>query len=117
AKAFATQGVEWFEEPVSSDELENLRRVRERAPPGMAIAAGEYADSPRYALRMLQAEAVHVLQLDATRCLGITGFLEAAAIADAFGIPVSSHCAPSLHVALGCAVPRFQHLEYFADHA
>ena len=33
-QAFAEHDVRWFEEPVSSDDLEGLRRVRERAPPG-----------------------------------------------------------------------------------
>ena len=35
-------GVEWFEEPVSADDLEGLRLMRNRAPAGMDIAAGEY---------------------------------------------------------------------------
>ena len=42
AHAFAELGVSWFEEPVSSDDLEGLRLLRDRAPEGMDIAAGEY---------------------------------------------------------------------------
>src|SRR6185437_8384859 len=42
AERFATMGVTWFEEPVSSDDLEGLRLIRDRAPPGMAVSAGEY---------------------------------------------------------------------------
>ena len=52
----------------------------------------------------------------ATRCGGVTGFLDAAALADAFGVPLSSHCAPALHVPLCCAARRAVHLEYFHDH-
>jgi L-alanine-DL-glutamate epimerase-like enolase superfamily enzyme len=97
ALAFAHQcanfGVTWFEEPVSSDDLTGLRLMRDRAPPGMAIAAGEYGYEPLYFRRMLEAGAVDVLQADATRCGGFTGFLKAAALADAYGLPLSAHTA------------------------
>ncbi len=77
AEAFAELDVAWFEEPVSSDDLEGLRLLRDRAPAGMKIAAGEYGYDPVYFRRMLAAGAVDVLQADATRCAGITGFLRA----------------------------------------
>ena len=108
--------VRWFEEPVSSDDLEGLRLLRDRAPGGMAIAAGEYGWDSMELKNLLVAGAVDVLQADATRCGGVTGFMAAAALCDSFGVPLSSHCAPSIHVALGCAAPRFVHLEWFYDH-
>ncbi len=116
ARRFAGDDVRWFEEPVSSDDLEGLRLLRDTRPPGMAIAAGEYGYDSFYFRRMLEASAVDALQADATRCAGITGFLEAAAIADAYGLPLSSHCAPALHVAPCCAAARAVHLEWFHDH-
>jgi len=117
ADAFAEQGVCWFEEPVSSDDLDGLRLVRDRAPAGMEIAAGEYAYDLPYFRRMLEAGAVDVLQIDATRAAGITGFLQAAALAVAFEIEVSAHCAPSLHIHPCCALANVRPLEYFHDHA
>lgn len=114
---FADLGVSWFEEPVSSDDLPGLRLVRDRAPAGVDIAAGEYGYDPFYFRRMLDAGAVDVLQADVTRCLGVTGFLRAAALCDARSLPLSSHCAPSLHLHVACAAPRVRHLEYFHDHA
>ena len=66
---------------------------------------------------MLEAEAVDVLQADATRCGGFSGFLAAAQMAASFGCPISSHCAPSLHMHVGCAVRHFRHVEYFHSHA
>jgi L-alanine-DL-glutamate epimerase-like enolase superfamily enzyme len=117
AKRFAECDVTWFEEPVSSDDLAGLRRVRDRSPAAMEIAAGEYGYDSLYFRRMLESEAVDVLQLDATRCKGFTGFLEGAAIAASFGCPISAHCAPSLHMHVGCAVQNFRHVEYFHDHA
>ena len=116
ARAFAELNVTWFEEPVSSDDLEGLRFVRERAPAGMEIAAGEYGYDVDYFRRMLESGAVDVLQADATRCGGFTGFLQAAALCDAFHISLSSHCAPALHVHVACATPCFRHAEYFYDH-
>ncbi|MGE5639927.1 MAG: enolase C-terminal domain-like protein [Clostridia bacterium] len=116
AEAFAEQDVRWFEEPVSSDDLEGLRLLRDRAPAGMDVSAGEYGYDSAYFRRMLAAGAVDVLQADATRCGGISGFLEAAALCASHGLPLSSHCAPSLHAPLCCAVPQAVHLEYFHDH-
>jgi len=116
ADAFARDEVSWFEEPVSSDDLDGLRLIRDRAPAVMDIAAGEYGYEPQYFKRMLDSGAVDVLQADATRCGGPTGFLRAAALCDAAGLPLSSHTAPSIHAHLCCAVPRARHLEYFHDH-
>ena len=116
AQMFAEEGVSWFEEPVSSDDLEGLRLLRDRAPAGMEIAAGEYGYDLTYFLRMLEAGAVDVLQADATRCAGVTGFLQTAALCSAYGLPFSAHTAPALHLHLCCAAPTARHLEYFHDH-
>ena len=117
AEAFAELGVSWFEEPVSSDDLEGLRLLRDRAPAGMDIAAGEYGYDLRYFRHMLDARAVDVLQADATRCAGITGFLQVGALCSAHCLPLSAHCAPALHAHVCCAVPVVRHVEYFHDHA
>ena len=116
AAAFADVGVSWFEEPVSSDDLEGLRLVRENAPPGMRIAAGEYGYDSFYFRRMLEAGAVDVLQADATRCAGVTGFLAAGNLCSAFTTPFSAHTAPSIHAHAACAVPSAINVEYFFDH-
>ena len=116
AAAFADLGVSWFEEPVSSDDLEGLRLIRERAPAGMRIAAGEYGYDSFYFRRMLEANAVDVLQADATRCAGITGFLAAGNLCASFSTPFSAHTAPSLHAHAACALPSAINVEYFFDH-
>ncbi|HEV2270428.1 MAG TPA: enolase C-terminal domain-like protein [Steroidobacteraceae bacterium] len=116
ALALADLGVTWYEEPLSSEDLSGLKLLRDRAPAGMELTAGEYGYDSVYFRRMCAAGAVDVLQADATRCKGITGFLRAAAIADAFLLPLSSHCAPSLHLHACCAAPRVRHMEYFHDH-
>lgn len=109
-------GVSWFEEPVSSADFDGLRFVREHGPAGLEVAAGEYVYVLRDALNLLEARAVDCLQLDVTRCGGITGFLAAAAVAHGHGLDVSAHCAPQLSAHVMCAIPNARHIEYFHDH-
>lgn len=117
AQDFAQFGVKWFEEPVSSDDLQGLRFVRENLPTGIRVAAGEYGYTSDYFSRMLQAQAVDVLQGDATRCAGITGLIEAETLCRTAHLPFSFHCAPALHASVACALPSYWIGEYFFDHA
>ena len=107
-------GVVWFEEPVSSDDLDGLREVRDAC--GADVAAGEYGYSLGYFAKMVTAGAVDCLQVDVTRCGGYTIWLRAAAVAAAHNLQVSGHCAPNLHAHVATAVPNLRHLEYFHDH-
>jgi L-alanine-DL-glutamate epimerase-like enolase superfamily enzyme len=111
---FAEQGVTYFEEPVPFNHLDQLAFIRQHS--SVPIASGEYAYHIYDIRNVLEAKAVDIMQIDATRCLGITGCLQAAALAHAFGVPLSTHTAPSIHAHLGCAVPQIEHLEYFHDH-
>lgn len=112
--AYDDLGVSWFEEPVSSDDLAGLAALRRTL--RSDIAAGEYTDGPSYAQQMCAAGAVDCLQIDVTRCGGITGWLQCAAIADSLHLQVSGHCVPALHIAPAMAVPNLRHVELFADH-
>lgn len=116
AETFAAAGARWLEEPLTSEDLDGLRALRHKAPPGLAIVAGEYVDGIAAARRLLEAEAVDVLQLDATRCGGITGFLSCEALARAHRTQVSAHCAPTAHLAVAAAAPSLRHIEWFHDH-
>ena len=104
----------WFEEPVSSDDVEGLRLLRDQGPPGLDIAAGEYGDIPVYFRHM--AGAVDCLQADVTRCGGYTGLLLVGALCEAEGVDLSGHCAPQLSAHGLAAVQRLRHLEWFHDH-
>jgi L-alanine-DL-glutamate epimerase-like enolase superfamily enzyme len=118
AETFATEaGVSWFEEPVSSDDLEGLRLLRDRGPAGMDIAAGEYGYDLFYFARMLDAGAVDVLQADATRCGGITQMLQVAALCAARGLRLSAHTSPAIHAHVCAAIEPLEHVEYFHDHS
>ncbi|HEY7353216.1 MAG TPA: enolase C-terminal domain-like protein [Terriglobales bacterium] len=116
AEAFDAFDVSWFEEPVSSDDLEGLRLLRDNVPAAMEIAAGEYGYDVFYFRRMIDAGAVDVLQADITRCGGVTGFLHAAALCQAHNLPLSCHTAPALHTHVACAVVPLRNIEYFHDH-
>ncbi len=116
ANAFHEYGVEWFEEPVVSDDHEGLRLLRDRAPAPMLVTAGEYGYDLVYFRHMLEAGAVDVLQADATRCAGITGFMQAGTLCEAFMTPFSAHTAPSIHQHPCCALGRACNVEYFYDH-
>ena len=107
-------GVTWFEEPVSSQDLAGLAVIRQQVRPD--VTAGEYSWSLADSARLLSAGAVDCLQLDVTRCGGITEFLRGAALAAAHNVQVSGHCAPNLHAPVAAAVPNLRHLEYFHDH-
>lgn len=116
AQLFEQYGVEWYEEPVSSDNLSGLSYIREHCPAGINIAAGEYGFNITYFREMLLNHSVDILQADATRCGGITGFMEAGKLAGAFHVPFSFHCAPSLHLHAALSLPSFYTGEYFHDH-
>jgi L-alanine-DL-glutamate epimerase-like enolase superfamily enzyme len=116
AEGFAKFGVSWLEEPVAADELEQLAFIRSQMPSGMKVAAGEYAYRLSDLRALLTAGAVDVLQADATRCGGVTGFLKAGHLAEAFHVPLSSHCAPGVHLHPVLSLNAFSIAEYFHDH-
>jgi L-alanine-DL-glutamate epimerase-like enolase superfamily enzyme len=114
AAVYAGHGVSYFEEPVSSDDREGLALVRRQAPPGMAIAAGEYA----WDLDELAglAGSVDILQADVTRVGGVTNMLRADGICRTRRRRFSAHCAPAVSAHVCCAMETVEHLEYFHDH-
>jgi L-alanine-DL-glutamate epimerase-like enolase superfamily enzyme len=117
ADVFRGFGVDWFEEPVSSDDLRGLKFIREQGPQDMMIAAGEYGYTQDYFANMIQSGAVDVLQADATRCGGVTGLLKTGHLCEAFHHPFSFHCAPALHLHVSICLNAFAIGEYFYDHS
>ena len=117
SQRFATDfGVTYFEEPVTSEDLDGLRLVRERGPVGLTVAAGEYGWNLSYFQRMLDAGAVDILQADVTRCGGITNLLRVDGLCKARSVPFSAHCVPAVTAHAGCAMETLVHAEYFFDH-
>ncbi|MCC5580054.1 mandelate racemase [Microtetraspora sp. AC03309] len=112
ARAMDEWDVRWFEEPVSSDDVRGMRRVRDAV--RADVAAGEYGCDLYYFRRLVRV--VDCLQIDVTRCGGILEWRRAAAVAAARGLEVSGHCAPQLHLHAALATPNVRHLEWFHDH-
>jgi L-alanine-DL-glutamate epimerase-like enolase superfamily enzyme len=112
--ALADHHVTWFEEPVSSQDAAGLAAIRRQVRPD--VAAGEYSWTLADSARLLAGSAVDCLQADVTRCGGITGFLQTAALAAAHNTQISGHCAPNLHARVAGGVPNLRHIEYFHDH-
>lgn len=108
--------ISWFEEPVSSDDRPGMAFVRGHIGPDIDVAAGEYSYTLDDTRMMLEARATDVQQVDVTRAGGVSGFLQAASLCDAFHVDLSAHCAPAAHLHAACAAPRFRNLEWFHDH-
>ncbi len=106
--------VRWFEEPVSSDDLSGLQRIRSQS--CADVAAGGYGFSLDYFRRMCAAEAVDCVQVDVTRCGGITELLRIAAVAAAYNLDISGHGAPYQVAPALAAIPNLRHTEWFCDH-
>lgn len=116
AQHFAEQRVTWFEEPVYREDYPGTRFVREHAPPGMEISSGEYGYGLYTFARMIEERTVDVLQADATRCGGFSGLLAVDGLCQSTMTPLSTHCAPHLHVHVAMACKQLRHVEYFYDH-
>jgi L-alanine-DL-glutamate epimerase-like enolase superfamily enzyme len=114
AHHFQMYGVSYFEEPVVFDLLEDLAQVC--AAIEIPVATGEYGYDIYDFQNVIRVGAADILQADATRCLGITGCLQAAQLAAEYHLPFSTHTAHSLHLPIACAVPQIEHMEYFYDH-
>jgi L-alanine-DL-glutamate epimerase-like enolase superfamily enzyme len=116
ARWFAGEGIVWLEEPVSSDDLHGLAQIRREGPPGLAITAGEYGWDIFHFQRLLEHDAVDVVQPDVTRCGGYTSFLRVDGLCRARNMALSAHCAPGQSVHAVCACETAVHIEYFHDH-
>lgn len=117
AQRFAEQRVTWFEEPVFREDYIGTRYVREHSPPGMEISDGEYGYGLYEFARMIDAGMLDVLQADATRCGGFSGLLAVDGLCQSTMTPLSTHCAPHLHLHAAMACKQLRHIEYFYDHS
>ncbi len=114
AERFANDGITYLEEPVTSEDREGLKLLRNHGPGGLAIAAGEYEWTLPQVANL--ADCVDILQADVTRCGGITNLLRVDGICKGRNMPFSAHCAPAISAHACCAMETLVHLEYFHDH-
>ncbi|MFQ5910836.1 MAG: mandelate racemase/muconate lactonizing enzyme family protein [Thermoplasmata archaeon] len=111
ARTFEKYGVEWFEEPVSPDDLCGSARVA--AAIDTPVASGEL-EYTRYGFRaLIDKRAVDIVQPDANVAGGVTEWIKIAALASANSTPVAPHSSQEVHVHLVAATPGAFNVEFF----
>ncbi len=110
AEILAEAGVHWFEEPMPADDVGAHRELARHS--SVPIAVGESMYSLSQFKDYLNQGAASVVQADVARIGGITPWLKAAHLAEAFNVPICPHFLMELHVSLVCAVPNAPVLEY-----
>ena len=86
------EGLYWFEEPVTYNNLEGYAHLRERLKTPLQL--GENFYGPRSLYQALAMDAGDYVMPDLMRIGGVTGWLRSAAICGAAGIEMSSHLYP-----------------------
>lgn len=99
----------WIEEPIRPDDYEGYAHLRAHG--GIPIAAGENLHTLAEFTALISARGVDFPEPDLTTCGGITPWMKVAALAEAHGLPVTSHGAHDVHVHLLAAVPNAAYLE------
>ena len=109
-KLLGEANLTWIEEPVDSDDLAGHRAVRRET--GIPVQTGENWWSPAAMERAFRAGACDYAMIDAMRIGGVTGWMRAAAIADAHQVPLSTHFFPEVSVHLMCVTPTAHLIEW-----
>ena len=109
ARAFAPSDPVWLEEPIPPDDVAGHARVLAQG--GVPIAAGENLRSVWEFRHLIASGGVSYPEPDVTNCGGVTAFMKVAHLAEAFGLPVTSHGAHDVTVHLLAAVPNRSYLE------
>lgn len=108
-RALDSEGLEWIEEPVLADDLEGCARIADAV--ATPIQIGENFHGPAEMRAAIAARAMDLVMPDAQYIHGVTGWLDAAALASAAGLPMSSHCFVEASAHLLCATPTADWLE------
>ena len=109
-RALEGEGVAWLEEPIRHDDYAgNATVARALAVP---VQIGENFNGPEAMIEALAARACDYVMPDAARIGGVSGWIQAAGIAAAHGIEMSSHLLPEISAHLLAASPTCHYLEY-----
>jgi mandelate racemase len=104
------EGIYWLEEPIAHEDYEASATVaRELKVP---LQMGENFNGPEGLLRAISVQASDYVMADVARIGGVTGWLNAAGVAAAHGIEMSSHLMPEISAHLLSATPTAHWLEY-----
>jgi mandelate racemase len=114
ARVLDDEGLTWIEEPTLADDFAGHARIAAAAK--TAIQLGENWWGPHDMATSIAAGASDHVMLDVMKLGGVSGWLRAAALAEAAGLPASSHTFPELSAHLLGVTPTAHWLEYL-DHA
>jgi len=104
------EGIVWLEEPIRHDDYRgNAEIARSLSAP---LQIGENFNGPQAMADAVAMRASDYVMPDVNRIGGVTGWMEAAGIAAASGIEMSSHLLPELSVHLLAASPTAHWIEY-----
>ena len=109
ARAFAPYDPVWLEEPIPPDDVAGHASVLAQG--GLPVAAGENLRTLWDFRDLIASGGVSYPEPDVTNCGGVTAFMKVAHLAEAFGLPVTSHGAHDATVHLLAAVPNRSYLE------
>jgi mandelate racemase len=110
AAALEDEGIYWIEEPTRADDYSGHARIRRDSKTPIQI--GENWWGPHDAAKSIEVGASDYVMPDAMKIGGVTGWLRTAALAEAAGIPLSSHLFPEISVHLLAVSPTRHWLEY-----
>lgn len=103
-------GLLWIEEPIRHDDYAGYAAIsRDLKTP---IQLGENFNGPEALQEALHASASDYVMPDVARIGGVTGWLQAAGIAAANGVEMSTHLMPEISAHLLCATPTAHWLEW-----
>jgi mandelate racemase len=109
-RALDGEGIYWIEEPIRHDDYAGAARLA--ASLATPIQIGENFSQPYALEEALRQEACDYVMPDLERIGGVTGWMRAAEIARARGVPMSSHLFPEVSSHLLAATPTCHWLEY-----
>lgn len=109
-RALAEEGLSWIEEPCLAHDYNGYARVR--AASKCPIQMGENWWGTDEMATSLRAGASDLGMPDAMKIGGVTGWMQAAALANSAGLPLSTHLFPEVSVHLMAATPTRHWLEY-----
>jgi len=110
SEALRDEGLAWIEEPTRADDHEGHAQIRRKA--GVPIQIGENWWGPHDMAKSLAAHACDLGMPDAMKIGGVTGWQRAAALAEAHGLPISSHLFPEISAHLLAVSSTAHWLEY-----